>query len=269
MVRQEDIAVPVADGRPVRAHLARPERAEGPVPGLLVLHEILGLNDDIRRIAARFAAEGYVALAPDIFDGRGPKPVCMLRAVADVTRGEGPAVDDMLAARDWLAGRPDVDGGRIGVVGFCMGGSFALLLGSVGDFQVAAPYYGEVAPSADRYRGICPVVAGYGARDRVFAGKGRLLESHLQALGVPHDVKLYGRAGHSYMSQHRSWLMALAPFTPLRARYEEAAAEDSWRRMLAFFRAHLGPTRGASGGGRSSGGAPPAAEEPTDREQLE
>ncbi len=245
MVRQEDIPLPVTGGRHIRAHLARPAAGRSPVPVVIVLHEILGLNDDIRRIAGRFASEGYAALAPDFFEGLVPMPLCVVRTVAAIARGRGPVVDDMLAARDWLSEQPEVDGERIGVAGFCMGGGFALLLASLANFKVAAPYYGEVAERADRYRDICPVVAGYGGRDKLFAKKGRLLKAHLEALGVPHDVKIYDEAGHSYMSRHPKWMMALAPFTPLRARYDEAAAEDSWRRMLAFFRSHLGATPGS------------------------
>jgi carboxymethylenebutenolidase len=236
---QEDIRLPVTGDREIAAHLALPDAGAGSAPGVLVLHEILGLNDDIRRIAGRFASEGYVALAPDIFDGLGPTPICVVRTVAAITRGEGPVVDDMLAARAWLAERPEVDGRRIGVAGFCMGGGFALLLGSLGDFQAAAPYYGKVAARAESYHDICPVVAGYGGRDVVFAKQARLLEEHLTALGVPHEVKTYESAGHSYMSVHARWMMALAPFTPLRAHYDEEAAEDSWSRMLAFFRTHM------------------------------
>ncbi|MAE94477.1 MAG: dienelactone hydrolase [Deltaproteobacteria bacterium] len=240
MTCREDIRLPVAGGRDILAHLALPESPQGEAPGVLVLHEILGLNADIRRIAGRFAEAGYAALAPDLFEGRGPKPVCIVRVAASVSRGEGPVVDDMLAARAWLAAHPQVDGERLAVAGFCMGGGFALLLGSLGGFRVATPHYGEVKPDPESYRDICPVVAGYGGRDLVFARKGRLLKSHLEALGVPHDVKIYDEAGHSYMSQHAPWMMAVAPFTPLRARYHEAAAEDSWQRILAFFRAHLG-----------------------------
>ena len=239
MIQQQDISLPVANGRSIRAHLARPESGSPTHPAVLVLHEILGLNDDIRRIARRFASEGYVALAPDIFDGLGPMPICIVRAVADISKGQGPVVDDMLSARDWLAARPEVDGSRIGVAGFCMGGGFALLLGSLGEFKAAAPHYGDVAPRASRYRNICPVVAGYGAKDMIFARKAAVLRSHLEQLGVPYDVKVYEDAGHSYMSKHPKWVMALAPFTPLKAHYNEAAAEDSWRRMLAFFETHL------------------------------
>ena len=233
-----DIRLPVVGGRTINAHLAVPESG-APAPAILVLHEILGLNDDIRRITQRFAAEGLVALAPDIFEGRGPKPICIVRTMRQIVRGEGPAVDDMLAARDWLVERPEVDGDRVGVAGFCMGGGFALLLGSLGDFKVAAPFYGDVRPDIERYRDICPVVGGWGADDRYFAAKGRLVRRHLERLGVPHDIEIYDGAGHSYMSQHAPWMMAMAPFTPLKARYHPEAAEDSWRRMRAFFAEHL------------------------------
>ncbi len=243
-VSHEWVSLPLPGERTLRAHLARPE-AKGAVPGLLVLHEILGLTDDICRIAGRFAAEGYAALAPDLFAGRGPKPLCIVRTMAAIARGEGKVVDDMLSARDWLAAQPGIDGDRIGVAGFCLGGGFALLLGSVGDFKVAAPYYGQVATSPHRYRTICPVVSGYGGRDLVFARHGARLEAHLKELGVAHDVEIYEGAGHGYMSQHSRWLMALAPFSPLRPGYDEAAAEDSWRRMLDFFRVHMGPSEDA------------------------
>lgn len=232
-----DISITVAAGRTIRAHLALP--AAEPAPAVLVLHEMFGLNDDIRRIAGKFAAAGYVALAPDIFEGRGPKPICMVRTMTQIRRGHGPAVEDMLAARDYLAGRDDVDGDRIGVAGFCMGGGFALLLGAVGDFKAAAPFYGDVRDDANTYRNICPVVGSWGGKDRVFAKKAGVLQRHLETLGVDHDVKLYPDAGHSFMSQHPPWLMALAPMSPLYARYDDAAATDAWGRVLEFFTEHI------------------------------
>lgn len=169
-------------------------------------------------------------------------PICIFRTVADIARGRGRVVDDMLAARDRLAEHAEVSAEQIGVAGFCMGGGFALLLGTIGDFRAAAPYYGEVARRVEPYRGICPVVAGYGARDLAFAANANRLASHLRELGVPHDVKVYENAGHSYMSRHARWQIALMPFTPfrfLRPGYVEDAAEDSWKRMLAFFDTHV------------------------------
>ena len=85
-----------------------------------MLHEILGLNGDIRAIAERFASAGYAALAPDLYAGTGIRPLCIVRTLRSLGRGEGPALDAIETARRWLAARPEVDGARMGVVGFCM-----------------------------------------------------------------------------------------------------------------------------------------------------
>jgi carboxymethylenebutenolidase len=85
------------------------------------------------------------------------------------------------------------------------------------------------------------VVAGFGELDRSFAEKGRRLERHLEALGVPHDVKIYPGVGHSYMNDHGPGpiVSAILRATPLHAGYDEAAAENSWKRMFEFFAQHL------------------------------
>ena len=239
MVQKERVTIPLVRGQAMPAYFARPD-GDAPAPGLLVVHEIVGLNDDIRGITERFAENGYAALAPNVFANRGVMPVCVVRTIAALQRGRGPAVDDLLAARDWLAAQPGVDESRIGVVGFCMGGGFALLLGSIGDFQVAGDYYGDVPKNPERLRSLCPVFAGYGLDDKVFGGKAQLLEDHLQALGIPHQVEVYEHVGHSYMNRHALWMVKLSPLTPLRARYDETAAEDSWSKMLDFFAEYLG-----------------------------
>lgn len=250
MLHREDLRFAADGGTPMRAHLARPEPAGAPRPGLLVLHEIFGLNDDIRRIAARFAAHGYVALAPDLYDGRGARLLCMVRLFRALRAGEGQAFRDLEAARVQLAARPEVDASRIGVVGFCLGGGFALLYAARASLRVAAPYYGEVPKRAQALAGICPVVAGFGGRDRVFGPQGARLERHLVELGVPHDVRVYPDAGHSFMSQHPPGPMkTLGALGPMKVGYDEAAAEDSWRRMLAFFGEHMGPPPPADGAG--------------------
>lgn len=234
-----EIEFSVGDARR-RAFLALPERAAGPRPGVLVLHEIYGLNDDIRRIAQRFAAAGYVALAPDLYSA-GPRAICVARAVISMQLGGGPALRDLEAARSYLAARDDVRADRLGVAGFCMGGGFALLLARTGDIKIAAPFYGTVPRRAPALEGICPVVGGYGAEDRVFGPQGRRLKRHLQSLGVRHDVKLYDGVGHSYMNQHEpSRVDAIAEHGPMRVGYNAEAAEDSWKRMLAWFGEYLG-----------------------------
>lgn len=229
-----------AGGATRKAFLALPGDASGPRPGVLVLHEIHGLNHDIRRIARRFATAGYVALAPDLYSG-GSRPVCVARAVLSMQLGGGPALADLEAARAYLAARPEVRADRLGVAGFCMGGGFALLLARTGGFRIAAPFYGAVPRRARALDGICPVVGGYGDADRVFGPQGRRLRRHLESLGVRHDVKLYDGVGHSYMSHHApSRLDGIAEYGPLRVGYNADAAEDSWKRMLAWFGEYLG-----------------------------
>jgi carboxymethylenebutenolidase len=233
------VSIPRPDGSSMRAHLALP-RADAARPGVVVLHETFGLNDDIRRLTDRFSESGYVALAPDLFDRPGFRPLCIARTMLSLGRRVGPAFSDIALARRFLAARPEVDGRRIGIAGFCLGGGFAILAALDGSYRVAAPYYGDVPKDATALAGICPVVGGYGGKDRLFASHGSRLERHLTELGVEHDVEIYPDAGHSYMSRHeQTFLVRLAARGPMRVGYDDAAAEDSWRRMLAFFEKHL------------------------------
>ncbi len=234
-----DITFPAADGHSMRAAIAVPE-GDGPHPGVIVIHEIFGLNGDIRGITARIASLGYAAIAPDLYDGPGPRAICIARTLVTLSRGRGRAFDDLEAARAYLASEPGVDKSRMGVIGFCMGGGFALLYAVRAPLGVAATFYGDVPKSADQLRGVCPVLGGYGERDKMFAGQGKRLERLLTELGVAHDVKLYSGAGHSYMSRHGGVLAKLAARGPMRVGYNAAAAEDSWKRIESFFASHLG-----------------------------
>jgi carboxymethylenebutenolidase len=146
-------------------------------------------------------------------------------------------ISDIRAARDALAARSEVDAERIAVAGFCQGGGFALIAGTQPGFSAAAVNYGEVPGDSSRLDGVCPVVASYGGKDRVFGHKtAARLERHLAALGVPHDVKTYDQAGHSFFSEVDGWQGWLARVpTPMAVGYDEAAAQDGWERMLSFF----------------------------------
>ncbi|RMF20508.1 MAG: dienelactone hydrolase family protein, partial [Deltaproteobacteria bacterium] len=119
---------------------------------------------------------------------------------------------------------------------------FALLCAARAPLGAAACFYGAVPERAEELEGICPVVAGYGERDRLFAPASRRLERLLATLGVEHDVVVYPDVGHSYMNQHDGCLNWLGAVSPMHVGYDEAAAEDSWRRMLGFFGRHLGQT---------------------------
>jgi carboxymethylenebutenolidase len=239
----EAVAVPLPNGSEMPAALAVPP-AGRPRPAVLVLHEALGLNADIRRIAARFAANGYVALAPDFLAGLGPQPLCLVRFARGLgRRGVGHPYRQLDAARAWLAARPEVDPARIGVAGFCIGGGFAMLwaAGAGPAVRVAAPFYGPVPDEPERtLAGICPVVASYGGRDRVFRSMAQRLEVGLTTLGVDHEVTVYPDAGHSFMNEVDGVADWIGRRLPVHAGFHEPSAEAAWTRMLAFFERHLG-----------------------------
>lgn len=241
-ITQTDVSFELPDGHRMPASLALPATREAR-PGILVIHEIFGLNDDMRRITRRFAELGYVALAPDLYAGGGSRTLCVARAIWALKSGEGPAYKHMSAALAYLRDREDVLSSHLAAVGFCMGGGFVLNLALREQLEVVAPFYGDVPSEADALRGVCPVVASYGGRDAVFAPQGKRLDRHLKQLDVPHDVKIYPRAGHSFMSQHEPGFMdSFYAIGPMKVSYDPDAAEDAWNRMQSFFSEHLDPT---------------------------
>ncbi len=236
--------IDVPSGR-MRAELAAPREA-GPRAAIIVIHEIFGLNDDMREKAQRLAGMGYVALAPDLYSTRGPKPFCVLRTMRGLGNGDGPVFADLDACRAWLAARPEVDASRVGVIGFCLGGGIATLYAARGEVGAAAVFYGSVPKDRSDLDGSCPIVAGYGGRDRFVGKHGARLERHLEALGVPHDITTYPGAGHSYMSDHSGLMARVNAWGPMKVGFNPEAAEDSWRRVQAFFAEHLGEPPAAS-----------------------
>ncbi len=242
----QTVRIPTDDGD-LKAALALPPQTDGPRPAVVVLHELFGLNDDIRRITQRFADNGYVALAPDLYSV-GPKRrlLCIRRTMQALQTGEGRAFDDIEAARAWLADRDDVDAARLAVAGFCLGGGFAILHAARSPLSVAADFYGAVPREAEALDGICPVFAAYGERDRIYSGQAPRLRDHLSALEVEHEVRVYPGAGHSFMSQYGPVRSLLVRLGPLRAGYHEASAEDAWTAMLDFFVRQLGESEGTN-----------------------
>jgi carboxymethylenebutenolidase len=145
--------------------------------------DALGLSDDIRQQADRLAAGGYLAFAPDLYSGRGLK--CVLATLKASRSGEGAAYEDIEAAHRWLVARDDCTG-RVGIIGFCMGGGFALLSAPRHDFAAVSVNYGEVpADAVDRLRGAGPIVASFGRRDPGLHARAERLEQALSELGVP------------------------------------------------------------------------------------
>ncbi|MFL5820485.1 MAG: dienelactone hydrolase family protein [Solirubrobacteraceae bacterium] len=227
------------DGQPVPARLALPE-GPGPHPGVLVIHELWGLTADIERICERLATAGYAALAGELY-GPGPRPLCIARAIRDLTRAEGElGMSRAKTAFELLRRRPEVDASRTGAIGFCMGGGFALLLGATEDLRATSVNYGRVPESTARLAGLCPVVGSYGGTDRDLLPHFERLRGFLEENSIPHDVELYPQAGHSFMNRTVPGPAArlVRPLAAIEYRHSEA--EDAWRRILAFFAEHLG-----------------------------
>jgi len=231
-----DVAIPTADGT-IGGYLTEPEHVTGPWPGVVVLHDVMGVHADVKRITDRFAAEGYLAIAPNLYS-RGGFVRCIRTVFRQLLAGSGQAHDDVDAARALLTGRADCTG-KVGVVGFCMGGGFALLA-ATREFDASAPYYGQLPDPLSILDGACPVVASFGATDRLPGMRGATakLASTLAGYDVPHDVKEYPGAGHSFANR-----IAPGPLNTLakvaRFGYHHEASEDAWRRVLAFFATHL------------------------------
>jgi carboxymethylenebutenolidase len=232
-----DITYPASSAPELGAYLAVP-RGEGPWPGVIVVMDALGLSDDIKDQTDRLAAAGYLSLAPDLYSGRGIK--CVLATLQASRSGKGAAYGDIEAARDVLAGREDC-AGRIGIIGFCMGGGFAVMMSaSRYGFGASSVNYGELPKDPVGYlEGACPIVGSFGRRDATLRGRADRLERALTELGIPHDVKEYPKAGHSFLNRINAGPV-LGQVVKLTAfNYNHEAAEDAWRRIFTFFDEHL------------------------------
>jgi carboxymethylenebutenolidase len=229
-----DIDYPSA-GEALPAYLAIPE-GDGPWPAVVVLHDAMGMTNDLKRITDRFAASGYLAMAPALYR-RGNRVKCVVATFRASFEGGGSAVDAIVAARDHLAADPRCTG-MVGSIGFCLGGGFCLQLAPRGVFDVTAPNYG-VVPRLPDLTGACPVVASYGGRDVMLPGAAARLEAELARVDVARDVKEYPNVGHGFMNDWRYPQVVQFVERIAGLSYSRPEAEDAWARILTFFDEHL------------------------------
>ncbi|MFN4001605.1 dienelactone hydrolase family protein [Microcella sp.] len=237
-----DIVIPQPGdprGGELTAVLGVPE-GSGPFVPLVVVHEVFGIDESMRDHLERLTRLGYLVVMPNLFS-RGGARRCLVATFRALRSGTGAAFDDIEAARQYLLARADTTE-HAGVIGFCMGGGFALLLAGQGGYGAASINYGMLPDDLDAtLDGACPVVGTFGGRDRTLRGAAARLEAALVARGIEHDVVEYPEAGHAFLNAHAagSTLTRVMMKPMMGSGHRPVEADDAWARIDGFFRRTL------------------------------
>jgi carboxymethylenebutenolidase len=218
-----------ANGGTADGYLATPPSGKG--PGVVVIQEWWGLTDQIKGVADMFAREGFVALAPDFYHGKGAKigePDKAQKLMMEFFQANT-AAKDAKGAAEYLAKHPAVTSKKVGVIGFCMGGFLALLVGSVAPDKVAAVVdcygVGQRLPDLAPLRGI-PVLGIFGDKDHS-AAEFAALEKSAKEIGVPFTSYNYPEADHAFLNEQRKDV------------YRPDDAKDAWSKILPFLQSNV------------------------------
>jgi carboxymethylenebutenolidase len=226
------IVIDTPDG-PIEALLTIPD-GQGPWPAVVVVHDAIGYGPDNESTSARIAGAGFVAITPNLYS-RGGRARCITRVFRELLTQRGRALDDILAARDHVRSMPECTG-AVAVVGFCMGGRFALVMAPKG-FGASAPFYGTPLPRhlSETLDGACPIVASFGRRDPLGISAPARLRTVVDDKAITADIKVYPDAGHRFANKLPGQpLLRITGFG-----YHDAATEDAYRRVFTFFTEHL------------------------------
>ncbi len=216
----------------MKAFVAAPQTKEKR-PTIMIVQEWWGLTEHIHDIARRYAAEGYVAIAPDLYSRLGHALTADAGEAGKLmnTLRQEDGLADLNATVAYLQSVPEVDASKIGITGFCMGGSYALMLPCVNAaIKAAVPFYGQVPnPDTPLQKLACPVLYLYGEDD------GWITKADVQRLAAA--LKKYNKAGEikTYPGAPHAFFRDTDPSV-----YRPDAAKDAWIRTKAFFKQHLG-----------------------------
>lgn len=216
---------PDQDGHFFNAYLARPSNA--PAPAVLLLHEAYGLNDNMRELANRFAEAGYAALAVDLYSD-GNRIVCIARSFYGLLAPprKNTTARHVVAAFTFMQNLDGVDKNRVGAMGFCLGGSYALQLACLDqNVRAVSVVSGQNPRPLDALARACPIVGSYPERDFT-TGSARKLDVALDEYKIPHEIKFYAGGIHSMFNSGAK-------------NYSPTIDADAWQRTLAFFQTHF------------------------------
>lgn len=214
------------DGETLMGYLARPQ-GDTPKPAVVVIQEWWGLNDHIKDLARRFAGEGFVALAPDLYHGVvTTEPDEARKLVMELDMAE--AVKEIQRGMAFLREQKYISGPKVGVIGFCMGGGLALQTALTEDnLSAAVAFYGKPLSAEEVAKVKAPILGLYGAKDQgIPVDAVKSMESELKKAGIESEFHIYEGAGHAF-------------FNDTAPSYNADAAKDAWPRTLGWFRKHL------------------------------
>jgi carboxymethylenebutenolidase len=226
-LQTEQVTFPGAAGE-VQGYLARPADAQGPMPGVVVIHENRGLNPHIEDVARRVALEGFVALAPDFLSPQGGTPADEDQAREMIRQlDQQQTIQNALAAVDFLEAH-EATTDKVGVVGFCWGGALANEVAvNSANVDAVVPFYGRQPASSEVSKIRAPLLLHYaGLDERINAGIPEY-EQALKDAGVDYTIHMYEGANHAFHNDTSE------------ARYDPQAAELAWSRTIDFFKQHL------------------------------
>lgn len=214
----------------IKAFIAEPAGG-GPCPAVIVIQEWWGLNDHIRDVARRFAREGYFAIAPDLYSRQGNKVAAEPNLAAELMGGlkKEDGITDLKSTLTWMRAQKQTQQSRIGVTGYCMGGSYAMLLPCESkEISASAPFYGEI-PSDEKLRDLgCPIFYAYGENDGwIQRADVDRLAAALKKFSKAGEVKVYDGCSHGFFNDTRTDV------------YAPGEAKDAWERTLKLFKANL------------------------------
>lgn len=228
-IRSQTVQYATVNGRPVNGYLAYPAAAEGGLPAVLVFHEWWGLNDNIKSTADQLAAQGYVALAADLYGGHVAARPEAARSLMEQALSDRDALGQNLRqAHAYL--KEQIKATQVGAIGWCFGGAISLQAGLLLADQVDAVvvYYGHVGADPEELKPLkAPLLGLFGGADQGIPVESvRAFEGALKQLGKNAEIHVYDGAAHAFAN-------------PSGGNYKADAAADAWQRSLAFLAQHL------------------------------